>query len=123
VNQRRFDQNVRSFRYVSAAIAAFRASVNALYDVPVKLEVERGRMARRARGVSHDDEEDADAYPLPADSVPEPPDPAEIAGYIADMTDELSKMAAQCELETICYLLTLVRLEAETIARRNQGDD
>ncbi|MDP2358990.1 MAG: hypothetical protein Q8M31_23430 [Beijerinckiaceae bacterium] len=64
-------------------------------------------------------EDDLDAYPLPADSVPEPLDPADIAGYIAEMTDELAKMAANSGLETICYLLTLVRLEAETFA----GDD
>ena len=80
-------------------------------------------MARKAKTVSPDEDDDLDAYPLPADSVPEPPDPVEIAGYIADMTDELAKMAAQTELETICYLLTLVRLEAETIARRNQNAD
>lgn len=65
-------------------------------------------------------EPDPDAYPLPADSVPEPPQPADVAGYIAEMTDELAKMAANSGLETICYLLTLARLEAETIA---QNDD
>ena len=72
-------------------------------------------MNRKAQIASRD-EEDPDAYPLPADSVPEPTDPAEIAGYIADMTDELAKMAANSGLETICYLLTLARLEAETLA-------
>lgn len=72
-------------------------------------------MNRKAQ-VTATGDDDLDAYPLPADSVPEPLDPTDIAGYIAEMTDELAKMAANSGLETICYLLTLVRLEAETIA-------
>ena len=59
-------------------------------------------------------------YPLPADSVREPTDPADIAGYISEMTDELSKMAASAGLETVCYLLTLARLECE--ATREEPD-
>ena len=60
-----------------------------------------------------------DPYPLPPDSVPEPVDAAELASYIAEMTDELAKMAANSGLETICYLLTLAKLEAETVARKD----
>lgn len=56
-------------------------------------------------------------YPMPADSVPESADPAEVALYIAELTDELAKLAANAGLETICYLLTLARLEAETTSR------
>jgi hypothetical protein len=52
-------------------------------------------------------------YPLPADSVREPVDPAEVANYISEMTDELAKLAAGAGLETVCYLLTLARLECE----------
>lgn len=62
-------------------------------------------------------------YPLPADSVTEPGDPVEIALYIAEMTDELAKMAASSGLETTCYLLTLARLEAETAARRGGEEE
>lgn len=58
-----------------------------------------------------------EAYPLPADSVPESADPAEVALYIAELADELAKMAANAGLETTCYLLTLVRLEAEENSR------
>ncbi|MFN3892803.1 MAG: hypothetical protein ACK4MV_20590 [Beijerinckiaceae bacterium] len=78
-------------------------------------------MNRKAQYASRD-EQDPDAYPLPEDTVREPPAPADVASYIADMTDELSKMAANAGLETICYLLTLVRLEAETIARKGEDE-
>ena len=78
-------------------------------------------MTRRAKTVSRGD--DPDNYPLPADSVPEPPDPEDVAAYIADIADELAKMAANSELETICYLLTLARLEAEAASRRNANTD
>jgi hypothetical protein len=78
-------------------------------------------MNRKAQTASRV-EEDPDAYPLPADSVQEPPDPAEIASYIADITDELAKMAANAGLETICYLLTLARLEAESITGESEED-
>lgn len=79
-------------------------------------------MNRKAQSASRV-EEDPDAYPLPADSVPEPADPVDIASYIADMTDELAKMAANSGLETICYLLTLARLEAETLAGDGEEAD
>jgi hypothetical protein len=78
--------------------------------------MEKVRMTRKAQSASVA-EQDLDAYPLPADSVPEPTPPEDVAAYIADMTDELAKMAANAGLETICYLLTLARLEAETSAR------
>lgn len=78
-------------------------------------------MKRKAQIASHaDHEQDADLYPLPADSVPEAPEQSDVAGYIAEMTDELSKMAANAGLETICYLLTLARLEAETVERSSE---
>ncbi len=79
-------------------------------------------MNRKAQVAAPGDDH-LDAYPLPADSVPEPFDPAETAGYIAEMTDELAKMAANSGLETICYLLTLVRLEAETLAGADDDAD
>ncbi|MBX9758918.1 MAG: hypothetical protein K2Y29_09085 [Beijerinckiaceae bacterium] len=49
--------------------------------------------------------------------MPEAADPADVALYIAEMADELAKMAANAGLETICYLLTLARLEAEANSR------
>jgi len=78
-------------------------------------------MTRKAQTASRA-EPDPDAYPLPEDTVREPPDPADVASYIAEMADELSKMAATAGLETICYLLTLARLEAEG-ASGGRGDD
>lgn len=73
-------------------------------------------MKRKAQTASRA-QKDPEPYPLPADSVPASADPAEVALYIAELTDELAKMAANAGLETICYLLTLARLEAETTSR------
>ncbi len=68
-------------------------------------------------------EHDPDAYPLPDDTVPEPPESPHVASYIAEMTDELAKMAANSGLETVCYLLTLARLEAETVAQQADEEE
>ena len=79
-------------------------------------------MTRKAQTASRA-EPDPDAYPLPEDTVREPPDPADVASYIAEMADELSKMAATAGLETICYLLTLARLEAEGASGGRDDDE
>ena len=44
-------------------------------------------------------------------------DPAETARYIAQLTAELSAMAGGARLETLAYLLSMARVEAEMIAR------
>lgn len=79
-------------------------------------------MTRKAQTASRA-EPDPDAYPLPEDTVREPPDPADVASYIAEMADELSKMAATAGHETICYLLTLARLEEEGASGGRDDDE
>lgn len=48
---------------------------------------------------------------------------AEIAGYIAQLTAEMSAMAETSRLDLLAYFLSLARLEAETIVRRPIMDD
>lgn len=43
---------------------------------------------------------------------------AEVAGYIAQLTAELSHLAGSAKLESLAYLLSMARLEAEMLARR-----
>lgn len=42
---------------------------------------------------------------------------ASIASYIADMADEMAKLANRCEMPMLCYFLNLARAEAEMRAR------
>jgi hypothetical protein len=52
----------------------------------------------------------------------EAPDPrarAEIAGYIAQLTAEMSSMAEKAGLETLAYFLSMARLEAEMNRRQS----
>jgi len=44
------------------------------------------------------------------------PDP-ETAAYIAQITAELTAMAAKANLETLAYLLAMARVEAELMSR------
>ena len=41
----------------------------------------------------------------------------QVAEYVAELTRELAKMARNSELDTIAYLLDIVRLEADTTVR------
>lgn len=46
---------------------------------------------------------------------------ASVAGYVASMSNELSGMAWRAGLDTLGYLLDMVRLEAESLARHEDG--
>lgn len=47
---------------------------------------------------------------------------AETAAYIAQLTDELARIARGVRQEMLAYFLTMARLEAEAIARGNEPD-
>lgn len=47
-------------------------------------------------------------------------DPAETARYIAQLTAELSALAGGAQLQTLAYLLSMARVEAEMIARAQE---
>jgi hypothetical protein len=42
-----------------------------------------------------------------------------VAVYVASMSADLATMARRTGLETLSYLLEMVRLEAESVARHN----
>ena len=46
---------------------------------------------------------------------------ASIASYIADMSDELAKLASRCDMPMLCYFLNLARAEADMRARELGG--
>lgn len=46
---------------------------------------------------------------------------ASIAAYIADMSEELSKLASRCDMRMLCYFLNLARVEADMRARELGG--
>lgn len=46
---------------------------------------------------------------------------ASIAAYIADMADEMSKLAGRCDMPMLCYFLNLARAEADMRARELGG--
>ncbi|WP_363348091.1 hypothetical protein [Methylocystis echinoides] len=48
-------------------------------------------------------------------------DAAAMASYIADMSSELSQLAAGADLEMVAYFLNLARVEAEIRAREMGG--
>ena len=48
----------------------------------------------------------------------EPGDPTAVASYVATLSADLSDMARRSGLDTLGYLLEMVRLEAENMARR-----
>ena len=52
-----------------------------------------------------------------------PTDPADAARYIAQMTRELSAMAAQARLETLSYLLSMSAAEADIAAQEAEESD
>lgn len=45
-----------------------------------------------------------------------------MAHYVASLSADLAAMARRTGLDTLGYLLELVRLEAESVARHNGGD-
>ncbi|CCJ09003.1 hypothetical protein [Methylocystis sp. SC2] len=46
---------------------------------------------------------------------------ASIASYIADMSDEMAKLASRCDMPMLCYFLNLARAEADMRARELGG--
>jgi hypothetical protein len=52
------------------------------------------------------------------DEPPPPDDPAAAAAYVAALTAELTVLARRHQLETLAYLLDMVRIEAEATAQR-----
>lgn len=48
-------------------------------------------------------------------------DPHEAAHYIATLTADLAAMARQNRLDTLGYLLEIVRLEAESLGRTSRA--
>jgi|GEM_PF-2928208 len=46
---------------------------------------------------------------------------ASIASYIADMSDEMAKLASRCDMPMLCYFLNLARAEADMRSRELGG--
>jgi hypothetical protein len=51
----------------------------------------------------------------------EPDERAAVANYVATLSADLATMARRTGLETLGYLLEMVRLEAESASRDNGG--
>ena len=51
----------------------------------------------------------------------EPGDRTAVATYVATLSADLANMARDTGLDTLGYLLEMVRLEAESSARQNHG--
>ena len=56
-----------------------------------------------------------------ADSAKINEEAASIASYIADMSDEMAKLASRCDMPMLCYFLNLARAEADMRARELGG--
>lgn len=54
---------------------------------------------------------------MPDQSVPDPGHQMAVASYVATLSADLSAMARRTGLDSLGYLLEIVRLEAETLAR------
>ena len=52
---------------------------------------------------------------------PEPGGRTAVASYVATMSADLAVMARRSGLDTLGYLLEMVRLEAESATRQNHG--
>ncbi|HUZ67886.1 MAG TPA: hypothetical protein VMU56_09515 [Beijerinckiaceae bacterium] len=59
------------------------------------------------------------ASPLVADRPPRAPgeEPIEIARYIAQLTAEMTRLAAAAQLDLLAYLLSMAQSEADAAAR------
>ena len=54
-----------------------------------------------------------------SDPTDEPNGPKAVAAYVATMSTDLASMARRTGLDTLGYLLEMVRLEAESVSRQN----
>jgi hypothetical protein len=52
---------------------------------------------------------------------PAEPSPTAVASYVATLSADLAVMARRSGLDTLSYLLEMVRLEAESATRQNNG--
>ena len=59
----------------------------------------------------------ADPHKTDAESAKANQEAASIASYIADMADEMAKLASRCDMPMLCYFLNLARAEADMRAR------
>jgi len=59
--------------------------------------------------------------PPSAENVKARQEAASIAAYIADMADEMAKLANRCDMPMLCYFLNLARAEADMRAREQGG--
>ncbi len=78
----------------------------------------RGAARKSGLLVSNDISGEAPGQNLKAEA-PDPRARAEIAGYIAQLTAEMSRMAEKSGLETLAYFLSMARLEAEMNRRQS----
>lgn len=51
----------------------------------------------------------------------EPGNPTVVASYVATISADLAAMSRRTGLDTLGYLLEMVRLEAESVNRQNQN--
>jgi hypothetical protein len=56
-----------------------------------------------------------------AESATAKEEAASIAAYIADMADEMAKLASRCDMPMLSYFLNLARAEADMRARELGG--
>lgn len=54
-----------------------------------------------------------------ADPHDEPNSQTAVASYVASLSNDLASMARRSGLDTLGYLLEMVRLEAESVTRHN----
>lgn len=73
---------------------------------------------QRAARVASQTNEDVEPYEVPDnDSLNRADRAVETAAYVAEITSELARLAANAELDTLSYLLAMAHVEAEMIAR------
>lgn len=54
-------------------------------------------------------------------SSDDPGDRTQVANYVATLSSDLATMARRSGLDTLGYLLEMVRLEAESVTRHSQN--
>jgi hypothetical protein len=54
-----------------------------------------------------------------AEPIEEPSGQTAVASYVASISNDLANMSRRTGLDTLGYLLEMVRLEAESLARHN----
>lgn len=65
------------------------------------------------------------AHGVPPLAAPEAEAPMEVARYIAQLTAEMTRLAAAAQLDLLAYLLSMAQSEADAAARsgvKHEGD-